>query len=39
VLPPELIERYAKLSFWSGLKGSKVFRIVPTKTETKAPAH
>lgn len=39
VLPPELFERYAKLSFWSGLKGSKVFRIVPTKTETKAPAH
>lgn len=39
VLPPELFERYAKLSFWSGLKGSKVYRIVPTKTETKAPAH
>jgi len=37
VLPPELFERYAKLSFWNGLKGSKAFRIVPTKTETKAP--
>jgi len=37
ILPPELFERYAKLSFWSGLKGSKAFRIVPTKTETKAP--
>ena len=37
ILPPELFERYAKLSFWSGLKGSKAFRIVPTKTETAAP--
>ena len=37
ILPPDLFERYAKLSFWSGLKGSKAFRIVPTKTETKAP--
>lgn len=37
VLPPELFERYAKLSFWTGLKGSKAFRIVPTQTETKPP--
>lgn len=37
ILPPDLFERYAKLSFWSGLKGSKAFRIVPTQTETKAP--
>lgn len=38
ILPPELFERYAKLSFWSGIKGSKAFRIVPTHTETKPPA-
>lgn len=37
VLPPELFERYAKLSFWSSLKGSKAFRIVPTQTETQVP--
>ena len=37
ILPPELFERYAKLSFWSGLKGSKAFRIVPTQTQTKPP--
>lgn len=39
ILPPELFERYAKLSFWSGLKGSRVYRIVPQKTETKAPVN
>ena len=39
ILPPELFERYAKLSFWTNLKGSKVFRIVPSKTQMKAPAN
>lgn len=37
ILPPELFERYAKLTFWNGLKGSKTYRIVPTQTETTPP--
>jgi sulfotransferase len=28
ILPPDLFQRYAQLSFWRNLKGSKAFRIV-----------
>jgi sulfotransferase len=28
ILPPDLFQRYAQLSFWRELKGSKAFRIV-----------
>lgn len=33
ILPPDLFERYSKLSFWRDLPKSKAFRIVAQKTE------
>ena len=33
VLPPDLFKRYAQLSFWRDLKGSKAFRIVRQANE------
>ncbi|MCZ4353693.1 sulfotransferase [Roseovarius aestuarii] len=35
ILPPDLFERYAKLSFWRNLPKSKAFRIVAQKSEEK----
>ena len=33
ILPPDLFERYAKLSYWRNLEGSKAFRIVAQAQE------
>ena len=35
ILPPDLFQRYAQLSFWRDLKGSKAFRIVTQGTAEK----
>ncbi|MEM9233539.1 MAG: sulfotransferase [Pseudomonadota bacterium] len=37
VLPPDLFKRYAGLSFWTDIKGSKAYKIVPQQVQTDAP--
>jgi sulfotransferase len=45
ILPPDLFQRYAQLSFWRDLKDSKAFRIVSQPSAEKQretmpePAH
>lgn len=34
ILPPDLFERYSKLSFWRNLENSRAFRIVNRQDET-----
>jgi sulfotransferase len=36
ILPPDLFQRYAQLSFWRNLPGSRVFRIVAQQKEDAA---
>ena len=33
ILPPDLFQRYAKLSFWRDLQKSKAYRIVVKSTD------
>lgn len=33
ILPPDLFERYSKLSFWYDLQNSRAFRIIPKHAE------
>src|SRR6056297_1772731 len=37
ILPPEIFEKYTKLSFWTDLAGSRAFRITSSPTEDGAP--
>ncbi len=38
ILPPDLFERYAKLTFWRDMPKSKVYRIVARASEAQATA-